>query len=218
MPAGRSVTKNGKGGSTTTGLQGSSREPAPGITVIEAVETITAFRDGRSLGAARAVRQVRTTNAEKTVVEQPDYCWGRRSLPNAELVEVGEGLTGSGVFEGKATFFGKGDTEDEGTGGPVFGTVQTDSSVFGISLKKARMQATIVMPADSPVTKRERTKGYGAEVVLYDRDKEDREAIANGIAQKRGATLVRPYDDPFVIAGQGTAGREIAEDMAAFLK
>ncbi|MDE5453089.1 pyridoxal-phosphate dependent enzyme [Bradyrhizobium sp. CSA112] len=78
-----------------------------------------------------------------------------------------------------------------------------------------RMQATIVMPADSPITKRERTKGYGAEVVLYDRDKEDREAIANGIAGKRGATLVRPYDDPFVIAGQGTAGREIAEDMTA---
>jgi threonine dehydratase len=77
------------------------------------------------------------------------------------------------------------------------------------------MQATIVMPADSPITKRERTKSYGAEVVLYDRDRDDREAIANGIASKRGATLVRPYDDPFVIAGQGTAGREIAEDMAA---
>ncbi|MFB9265814.1 threonine/serine dehydratase [Bradyrhizobium erythrophlei] len=77
------------------------------------------------------------------------------------------------------------------------------------------MQATIVMPADSPLTKRERTKAYGAEVVLYDRDRDDREAIANGIASKRGATLVRPYDDPFVIAGQGTAGREIAEDMAA---
>jgi len=77
------------------------------------------------------------------------------------------------------------------------------------------MQATIVMPKDSPLTKRERTKGYGAEVVLYDRDREDREAIANGIASKRGATLVRPYDDPFVIAGQGTAGREIAEDMTA---
>ncbi|MBX9648995.1 MAG: hypothetical protein K2X57_18280 [Xanthobacteraceae bacterium] len=138
-PAGRSKTKDGKGGSTTTGLQGSIREPAPGVTVIDAVETITAFRDGRSLGAARAVRQVRTTNTEKTVVEQADYCWGRRSLPNAELVEAGQALTGSGVFEGKATFFGKGDTEDEGTGGPVFGTVQTDSSVFGISLKKARM-------------------------------------------------------------------------------
>jgi threonine dehydratase len=77
------------------------------------------------------------------------------------------------------------------------------------------MQATIVMPADAPVSKRERTKAYGAEVVLYDRDREDREAIAGDIARKRGATLVRPYDDPFVIAGQGTVGREIAEDMAA---
>jgi threonine dehydratase len=77
------------------------------------------------------------------------------------------------------------------------------------------MRATIVMPADSPLLKRERTKSYGAEVVLYDRDREDREAIANDIAKKHGATLVRPYDDPLVIAGQGTAGREIAEDMAA---
>jgi threonine dehydratase len=77
------------------------------------------------------------------------------------------------------------------------------------------MKATIVMPADAPASKRERTKSYGAEVVLYDRDQEDREAIAREIADKRGATLVRPYDDPFVIAGQGTAGREIAEDMAA---
>ena len=77
------------------------------------------------------------------------------------------------------------------------------------------MQATIVMPSDAPLSKRERTKSYGAEVVLYDRDREDREAIARGIADKRGATLVRPYDDPFVIAGQGTAGREIAEDLTA---
>src|SRR4030088_1574127 len=77
------------------------------------------------------------------------------------------------------------------------------------------MQATIVMPADAPLSKRQRTKAFGAEVVLYDRDREDREAIARDIAGKRGATLVRPYDDPFVIAGQGTVGREIAEDMAA---
>src|ERR1700709_311436 len=77
------------------------------------------------------------------------------------------------------------------------------------------MHATIVMPRDAPLSKRERTKGYGADVVLYDRDREDREAIARDIAGKRGATLVRPYDDPFVIAGQGTVGREIAEDMAA---
>jgi threonine dehydratase len=77
-----------------------------------------------------------------------------------------------------------------------------------------KMRATIVMPADAPLSKRERTKAYGAEVVLYDRDSEDREAIAREIANKHGATLVPPYDDPFVIAGQGTVGREIAEDMA----
>src|SRR6201999_1940428 len=78
-----------------------------------------------------------------------------------------------------------------------------------------KMQATIVMPSDAPLSKRERTKGYGAEVVLYDRDREDREAIARDIAGKRGATVVPPYDDPMVIAGQGTVGREIAEDMAS---
>jgi threonine dehydratase len=81
--------------------------------------------------------------------------------------------------------------------------------------KILNMQATIVMPADAPRSKRERTQSYGAEVVLYDRDREDREAIARDIASKRNATLVRPYDDTFVIAGQGTVGREIAEDMAA---
>src|SRR3982075_1502610 len=81
--------------------------------------------------------------------------------------------------------------------------------------KILNMQLTIVMPADAPLSKRERTKAYGAEVVLYDRDREDREAIARDSASNHGATLVRPYDDPFVIAGQGTAGREIAEDMAA---
>lgn len=80
--------------------------------------------------------------------------------------------------------------------------------------KLLNMQATIVMPADAPLSKRERTKGYGAEVVLYDRDREDREAIAREIAAKRGATLVPPYDDPQIIAGQGTVGLEIAEDMA----
>ena len=77
------------------------------------------------------------------------------------------------------------------------------------------MRATIVMPADAPASKRERTKGYGAEVVLYDRDREDREAIARDIAGQRGATVVPPYDDPKIIAGQGTVGREIAEDLAA---
>ena len=75
------------------------------------------------------------------------------------------------------------------------------------------MPAVIVMPSDAPAAKRERTAALGAEVVLYDRDTEDRAAIARDIAQKRGAVLVPPFDDPLVIAGQGTAGREICEDL-----
>jgi threonine dehydratase len=77
------------------------------------------------------------------------------------------------------------------------------------------MPSVIVMPSDAPKPKRERTKAFGAEVVLYDREKEDREGIARRIAGERNATLVPPYDDPFIIAGQGTAGREIMEDLAA---
>ena len=105
--------------------------------------------------------------------------------------------------------------QDKRSGGVVAFSSGNHAQGVAAAAKILNMQATIVMPADSPLTKRERTKAYGAEVVLYDRDREDREAIANDIADKLGATLVRPYDDPFVIAGQGTAGREIAEDMAA---
>src|SRR6266700_7885442 len=77
------------------------------------------------------------------------------------------------------------------------------------------MPAVIVMPADAPRAKRERTAALGAEVVLYDRARDDREAIARELAQRRNAVLVPPYDDPLIIAGQGTAGREIVEDLAA---
>jgi threonine dehydratase len=77
------------------------------------------------------------------------------------------------------------------------------------------MPCVIVMPHDAPRAKRERTAALGAEVVLYDRARDDREAIANDIAVRRGATLVPPYDDALIIAGQGTAGREIVEDLGA---
>jgi threonine dehydratase len=76
------------------------------------------------------------------------------------------------------------------------------------------LPAVIVMPSDAPRAKRERTIALGAEVVLYEREHEDREAIAGDIAERRGAVLVPPYDDPLIIAGQGTTGREIVEDLA----
>lgn len=75
------------------------------------------------------------------------------------------------------------------------------------------MPATIVMPSDAPKAKLARTLALGATVVSYDRNGEDRTAIADKILQERGATLVPPYDDPLIIAGQGTIGAEIVEDL-----
>jgi len=73
----------------------------------------------------------------------------------------------------------------------------------------------IVMPADAPAVKRIATEGYGGEVVLYDRDREDREAIGRRLAHERGLTLIPPYDHPHIIAGQGTAARELVEEKGA---
>jgi threonine dehydratase len=75
--------------------------------------------------------------------------------------------------------------------------------------------AAIVMPADAPPTKMAATRAWGAEVITYDRYGEDREAIGARLAQERGATLVPPYDDARIVAGQGTLGLEIALQAAA---
>ena len=74
--------------------------------------------------------------------------------------------------------------------------------------------ATIVMPADAPAIKIANTRGYGAEVIFYDRYSESREEICERLTAERGAVLVRPFDDPQIIAGQGTCGLEIAEQAA----
>ena len=73
------------------------------------------------------------------------------------------------------------------------------------------MPATIVMPADAPRTKLEGTRALGAEVITYDRSADDREAIGREVAERTGAVLIRPYDDPLIVAGQGTVGLELAE-------
>jgi threonine dehydratase len=73
-------------------------------------------------------------------------------------------------------------------------------------------RATIVMPEDAPAAKLDATHGYGAEIVTYDRWTQNREEIGARLAAERGLELVRPYDDPLVMAGQGTVGVEILED------
>jgi threonine dehydratase len=77
------------------------------------------------------------------------------------------------------------------------------------------LRSVIVMPADAPRLKIERTKAFGGEVVPYDRVKEDRDAIAREICETRSAAYIHPFDDPDVIAGQGTAGLEMMEQAAA---
>ena len=74
-----------------------------------------------------------------------------------------------------------------------------------------KIPSLIVMPSDAPRIKIANTRAFGAEVVLYDRATEDRDAIGARISQERGLTLIRPFDEPLVIAGQGTTGLEIAE-------
>ena len=77
------------------------------------------------------------------------------------------------------------------------------------------MPATIVMPHDAPAAKVAATRDYGGEVVVYDRYSEDREAIGQRLAEQRGLTLIPPYDHPDVIAGQGTAAKELIEETGA---
>jgi threonine dehydratase len=82
--------------------------------------------------------------------------------------------------------------------------------------KMLGISATIVMPADAPAVKLENTRALGAEVVLYDRFTGDREALARKLVAERGATLVPAYDDPHVVAGQGTVGLELMQQAAEF--
>jgi threonine dehydratase len=84
--------------------------------------------------------------------------------------------------------------------------VAHSSQLFGI-------RATIIMPKDSPELKIENTRGYGADIILYDRFGESREAIGQKLSAETGAILVPPYDDPHIMAGQGTIGIEIMEQL-----
>ncbi|MFZ3117964.1 MAG: threo-3-hydroxy-L-aspartate ammonia-lyase, partial [Variovorax sp.] len=87
------------------------------------------------------------------------------------------------------------------------------AQAVALSARLLDMPAVIVMPLDAPAAKVTATRGYGAEVVTYDRFTEDREAISKRLASERGMTLIPPYDHPDVIAGQGTAAKELIEEV-----
>ncbi|WCX97491.1 threo-3-hydroxy-L-aspartate ammonia-lyase [Pseudomonas aeruginosa] len=87
------------------------------------------------------------------------------------------------------------------------------AQAIALSARLLGIPATIVMPADAPAVKIEATRGYGGQVVLYDRYTEDREQIGRDLAQRHGLTLIPPYDHPEVLAGQGTAAKELIEEV-----
>ena len=86
------------------------------------------------------------------------------------------------------------------------------AQALALAARLQRVQAVILMPKDAPPAKRAATEGYGAEVLDFDRYRDDRDAMARELARERGLTLVHPYDEPLVMAGQGTAGLELLEE------
>ncbi|PBI88100.1 L-threonine dehydratase catabolic TdcB [Variovorax boronicumulans] len=97
-------------------------------------------------------------------------------------------------------------------GGVIAFSSGNHAQAIALSAHLLSMPAVIVMPKDAPAAKVAATKGYGAEVVMYDRFTEDREALTKRLAQERGMTMIPPYDHPDVLTGQGTAVKELIEE------
>ncbi|MEM8850337.1 MAG: threonine/serine dehydratase [Pseudomonadota bacterium] len=132
-----------------------------------------------------------------------DALFGRRIYIKAECLQK----TGSFKFRGafNALSVLDGDVVAFSSGNHAQGVA--------LAAKLLGKRATIIMPSDAPAIKIANTRAYGAQIVLYDRAREDRDEIGERLQAERGLTLVRPFDEPLVIAGQGTCGLEIAEDI-----
>src|ERR1700732_3987360 len=135
---------------------------------------------------------------------------GGRLLIKAEALQ----RTGSFKFRGAYNTLAQLDA-DQRRRGVVTWSSGNHAQGVAAAAQQLGIPALIVMPADAPAIKIANTRGYGAEVVLYDRATGQREAIGMRIAAERGATMVAPYDEPQVIAGQGTCGLEIAAQAKA---
>ncbi len=135
-----------------------------------------------------------------------DEIAGRKLFLKAECLQH----TGSFKFRGGWSAL-SGMEPDKRAKGVIAFSSGNHAQGVALAAKMHGVSAVIIMPADAPRVKIENTKALGAEVVLYDRANEDRDLIGDKLSKERGLTLVKPFDDPFVIAGQGTCGLEIAE-------
>jgi len=139
-----------------------------------------------------------------------DEIAGRRVFVKAECLQH----TGSFKFRGAWSAVSALDPDTRAKGVIAFSSGNHAQGV-AMAARQHRTNAVIVMPADAPRQKIDNTRALGAEVVLYDRASEDRDAIGDAIATERGLTLIKPFDEPLVIAGQGTTGLEIADQARA---
>lgn len=106
-------------------------------------------------------------------------------------------------------------TAEQRKNGVVTFSSGNHAQAIALSAKLLGIPATIIMPEDAPKAKMEATKGYGGRVITYNRYTEDREEIGRQLAQKEGLTLIPPYDHPHIIAGQGTAAKELFDEVGA---
>jgi threonine dehydratase len=168
--------------------------PLPGIADIEAAAT-------RLAGVVRRTPLLAGTSLDEMV--------GGRLLFKAECLQ----RTGSFKLRGAYNRLVQLDAGRRRAGVVAFSSGNHAQGVAAAA-KMLGIAATIVMPSDAPAIKLANTRALGAEVVLYDRFTEDREAIARRLVGERDATLVPAYDDPHVVAGQGTAGFELMQQAA----
>lgn len=132
----------------------------------------------------------------------------------AEVFFKCENLQRMGAFKFRGAFnaLSRFSAEQRAAGVVAFSS-GNHAQAIALSARLLGIPATIVMPADAPAVKIEATRGYGGQVVLYDRYTEDREQIGRDLAQRHGLTLIPPYDHPDVLAGQGTAAKELFEEV-----
>jgi threonine dehydratase len=169
--------------------------PLPGIAEVEAAAA-------RLAGIVRRTPLLAGTPLDEAI--------GGRLLLKAECLQ----RTGSFKLRGAYNRLVQLDDERRRAGVVAFSSGNHAQGVAAAA-RTLGIRATIVMPSDAPAIKLANTRALGAEVVLYDRFSEDREQIARRLVAERGATLVPAYDDPDVVAGQGTAGLELMQQAAA---
>ena len=138
------------------------------------------------------------------------------SITGAELFFKCENLQRMGAFKFRGAYNSLAQfSAEQRRAGVVSFSSGNHAQAIALSARLLDVPATIVMPSDAPQVKIDATRGYGAEVRLFDRYKEDREAIGRSLADEHGMTLIPPFDHPHVMAGQGTAALELIDEVGS---